>query len=80
MKVKLVGIQKLDYVKRDGKQVKGTSLHTVHDGREGMVGQQVETFWISDAYPVASVADLKPGMNIDVQYNKFGGVDDVIIL
>lgn len=79
MKAKLVGIQKLDYVNKAGKQVKGTSLHTVHDGKD-MDGQAVETFWISDAYPVESVKNLKIGMSIDVQYNRFGGIDDVIIL
>lgn len=79
MKAKLVGIQKLDYVNKAGKQVKGTSLHTVRDGKD-MDGQAVETFWISDSYPVESVKNLKPGMTIDVQYNRFGGIDDVIIL
>lgn len=79
MKVKLLGIQKLDYVNKAGKQVKGTSLHTVREGKD-MVGQQVETFWISDQYPVPTVKDLKPNMDISIEYNRFGGVDNVVIL
>lgn len=79
MKCKVVGIQRLDYVNKAGKQVKGTSLHTVRDGKD-MDGQCVETFYISDAYPVESVRNLKPNTNVDIQYNRFGGVDDVIIL
>lgn len=79
MKCKVVGIQRLDYVNKAGKQVKGTSLHTVRDDKD-MDGQRVETFYISDAYPVESVKNLKPGLNVDIQYNRFGGVDDVVIL
>lgn len=79
MKCKVVGIQRLDYVNKAGKQVKGTSLHTVRDDKE-MDGQHVETFYISDAYPVESIKNLKPGLNVDIQYNRFGGVDDVVIL
>lgn len=79
MKCKLVGIQRLDYVNKANKQVRGFSLHTIRDD-EKMDGQHVETFYISDAYPVESVKSLKPGMNIDILYNRYGGVDDVAIL
>lgn len=79
MKCKLVGIQHLDYANKAGKQIKGTSLHTVREDKS-VEGQRAETFYISDAYPIDSVKNLKVGMNIDIFYNRFGGVDDVAIL
>jgi len=79
MKAKLVGIKKVDYVNKTGKAVKGTSLHILHDG--DVDGQIAESVYISDAYAVnmPAIPNLKPGLMIGIEYNRFGGVDNVVI-
>lgn len=80
MKAKLVGIQRLDYVNKQGKAVKGTSLHIVHPGSK-VDGEVAESLYISDLYAVdiKAMPNLKPGLTVDIEYNRFGGVENVVI-
>lgn len=79
MKVKVLGVQLLDYPSRKtGEQVKGTSLHCVFNDAQVM-GQAVASIFISDRLGIPCISDVKPGMDVDVQYNNRGGVCDVVI-
>lgn len=79
MKAKVLGIQKVDYTNKVGKHVVGTSLHTVHDGRN-VEGQMVESIYISSNADIADISKVKVGCAIDIEYNRFGSVENFVVL
>ena len=79
MKVTVVGIQKVDYVKKNGEPCKGVTLHTVF--KDGQVtGDAVDTIFVNDNLDIACLYDVAPGMEVDIAYNRRGYVADVSIV
>lgn len=80
MKVRVVGVQSVDYVSRKtGNPVKGVTLHAVYKDAQ-VHGEAVGNIFVSDNLGIACVADIAPGATIDVQYNNRGYVADISIL
>lgn len=80
MKVKVVGIQNVDYTSRKtGKPVKGTALHVIFKDAE-VAGEAVDSIFVSDALEIGSISQIQPGMVVDVEYNRRGFVSDVAIV
>lgn len=80
MKVKVVGIQNVDYTSRKtGKPVKGTTLHVIFKDAE-VAGEAVDGIFVSDALEIGSISQIQPGMVVDVEYNRRGFVSDVAIV
>ena len=78
MRMKVVGVQKVDYVKKNGEPCKGVTLHTVFkDGQ--VVGECVDQMFVNDNLGIGCVYDIQPGMEIDVEFNRRGYVADVAI-
>lgn len=79
MKVKVLGIQMVDYVSRKtGNPVKGTTLHSVFKD-VNVSGQAVSGIFVSDNLGISCISDIRPGMEVDIQYNNRGYVCDVAI-
>lgn len=79
MKVKVLGIQLVDYVShKTGNPVKGVTLHSVFKDAK-VEGGSVSSIFISDNLNLRCVADIKPGMMVDVEYNNRGYVCDLAI-
>lgn len=74
MRYKVFGIQNVDYVSsKTGKNVQGTNLHCTYS-QKNVDGEAVEKLYISSNIdsPIVSVGD-----EVDVFYNRYGGVDEV---
>lgn len=79
MKVEVLGVQNLDYVsRRSGEQVKGVMLHSCFND-SAVEGRAVESIFISDKLDLDVVYDIKPGMIVEVEYNRRGNVSNVEI-
>lgn len=79
MKVTVLGVQTVDYIKKSGEPCKGVTLHTVFkDGQ--VVGDAVETVFINDNLGIACAYDVKPGMEVNLEYNRRGYLADLSIL
>lgn len=82
MNLKITGIEKVDYSKRDGKEVHGTSIHgIVQDAtfNKDVVGQLTDKLWVSDGSRVVLPA-VKPDDVIHVEYNRRGWVDSITLV
>ena len=78
MKVKVLGIQSVDYVsKRTGNPVKGVTLHSAFKDPQGR-GEAVDGIFISDNLGLA-LSDIKPGDFVDVETNFRGYVTNVTV-
>lgn len=79
MKVKVLGVQPVDYVSRKtGNPVKGVTLHSSF--RDAQVeGESVSSIFVSDNLGIKCIVDVHPGMLVDVQYNNRGYVCDLAI-
>ncbi len=79
MKVKVLGIQAVDYVSRKtGNPVKGTTLHAAFKDSQVM-GEAVSNIFVSDNLRIPHIAEIQPGAIVDVEYNNRGYVCDVAI-
>lgn len=82
MKAKLVGLEPVQYVKRDtGETVQGIKLHTI--GTNANVrGTFVKEIWINarseNLYNFARKLELDTSLDID--YNNYGNVIDISVL
>ena len=80
MKVKVVGIQRVDYTSRKtGNPVKGTTLHACYKDAD-VSGEAVDNIFISDALEIGCISQIQPGMVVDIEYNRRGFVSDVAIV
>lgn len=80
MKVKVLGIQSVDYVSRKtGNPVKGVTLHSSFKDAQ-VEGEAVSPIFVSDNLRLDCVSSIRPGMLVDVQYNNRGYVCDLAIL
>lgn len=79
MKVKVLGIQSVDYVSRKtGNPVKGVMLHSSFKDAQ-VEGESVSSIFVSDNLNIKAVAEIRPGMLVDVEYNNRGYVCDLAI-
>lgn len=79
MKVKILGIQTVDYVsKKTGNPVKGITLHSVHKDAQ-VTGEAVSNIFVSDSLDIPVVSELRVGQLVDVEYNNRGYVCDLSI-
>lgn len=73
MKVKLVGVQRVDFTNREtGEQVKGQKLHVTCPvvGDKNFVGSEVSTIFLCSDNPlVNSVANLSVPCDVELLYN-----------
>lgn len=80
MKMKVVGMQSVDYVSRKtGNPVKGVTLYTVYKDND-VHGERTDNVFVSDNLQVKDIANIKPGMTIDVEFNRRGFISDVAIV
>lgn len=78
MKVKVLGIQALDYVsRRTGNPVKGVMLHSAFKDPQ-VRGEAVDGIFISDNLGI-SLANIQPGDTVEVETNFRGNVTNVIV-
>ena len=79
MKVKVLGIQSVDYVSRKtGNPVKGVTLHSAFKDAQ-VEGESVSSIFVSDNLNLKCVAEIRHGMLVDVEYNNRGYVCDLAI-
>ena len=80
MSVKLVGKQKIDFVK-NGERVVGIKLHCVcTTNDEKFEGMRVETFFISSNNAMHEQCVSFPvGSELSVMYNRFGRADSITL-
>lgn len=76
MVAKVLGIQKVDYVNKANKQVLGTSLHITREDKR-VTGVLCESIFISDRAQITALPTIAVGSMIDIQYNRFGSIEDV---
>ena len=74
MKVKVLGIQFVDYVSRKtGNPVKGVTLHSCYpDGQ--VKGEAVDSIFVSDNLGLDFLYQILPGDEVDIEYNNRGYV------
>ena len=79
MKVKVLGIQSVDYVSRKtGNPVKGVTLHSTFKDAQ-VEGESVSSIFVSDNLNLKCISEIRPGMLVDVEYNNRGYVCDLAI-
>ena len=72
---KVVGYRKVQYTNKANKEVRGTELYVIDDeAREGVTGYQTEKLWLSERVSYRP----KVNENIQVYYNKYGSIDEVM--
>lgn len=73
MKVKVIGIQKIDYVsKKTNRHVVGINLHVCYSDTR-TEGYSVDKFYLPADFP--NVQKVKVNHEIEVYFNQFGKVD-----
>lgn len=79
MNLQVVGIQKVDYVsKKTNQPVTGLTFHVL-GSRKDVEGEACETIFVSSRSDVP-VEDVKVGSVVEVSYNRFGSVQDIILV
>ena len=78
--MKLIGIQRVDYTKKNGYHVMGYKLHTSTPAKsDDAIGEITEGIFVADT--VFSTCDhLAVGDSIYVAYNKYGKVTGVSVV
>lgn len=72
----VVGIEKVDYKNRQGRQIKGTALHCMYEN-ENYGGYAVERVYIGGDVDCSAV---RVNSNVDILYNKYGKVVKINII
>lgn len=76
MKIKVVGIQKIDYTNKAGRHVSGVNLHAMYvDNRTE--GYAVDKFYLASDFP--NLNQVKVNTDVDVYFNQYGKVDFLVI-
>ena len=78
--MKLIGIQRVDYINKNGHHVVGYKLHTSAPAKsDDAIGEITEGIFVAD--PVfASCDHLAVGDEISIAYNKYGKVIAVSVV
>ena len=80
MKVKVVGVQNVDYVSsKTGEPVKGRTLHCIFPDSQ-VDGQAADHIFVSDRLQITGLYDLRIGTEVDIEYNRRGSVCNVTML
>lgn len=74
MLVLLMGIRALDF-ESNGEKVKGTQLFVAYP-EDGVEGQMADKLFIKESVELPD--GLKPGMNLDVTFNRRGRPEKVV--
>lgn len=76
MKVKVVGIQRIDYTNKAGRHVSGVNLHAMYaDNRTD--GYAVDKFYLASDFP--NLDQVKVNSDVDVYFNQYGKVDFLVV-
>lgn len=73
--MKVLGIEKVDYVNKNGQRIQGTKLHLGYE-KENTDGYCVMSEFIGQGV----ISDVEIGDSIELLYNKFGKVVHVSTL
>ena len=78
--MKLIGIQRVDYINKNGYNVMGYKLHmSTPATRNDCIGEITEIVFVSD--PVFATCDhLAVGDEVAIAYNKYGKVSGVSVI
>ena len=72
MKVKIIGIQKIDYTNKQGRHISGVNLHSAYEDTK-VTGLAVDKFYLPDDFP--NVEKLQVNDTVSVYFNQYGKVD-----
>jgi len=76
-KATLVGYKAVDFTSpTDGGHVKGTNLYVKYKAGDYVVGEATEKIWLRSDVQIP--VGLKPGDEVDVEYNRYGKVEKVL--
>ena len=80
MSYRVVGIEDVNYVsKKTNQTVQGVKLHVTYPMNEQKgEGQAVESIYCKSN--LEAISDVSVGDDIEVFYNRFGGVEDVRVV
>lgn len=78
MIAKVLGIQKVDYLNKNNRQVTGTSFHICYP-KKHVDGEACESVFISEKADISGVGDIKVGDMVNLFYNRYGSVEDVAV-
>lgn len=70
------GIENVDYVNRQNRHVEGVRLHCTYSS-DKINGSGCEAFWCGRNVNLPS--DLKLGDDVNILYNRYGGIEAVVL-
>lgn len=73
MKVKVLGVQKVDFATAQGDVIKGTNLYCMYSD-ENVIGSKTGKFFIKQSIDVSGVS---PSSEISIEFNQYGKVSSV---
>lgn len=76
MKAILHGYKQIKFSSADGKEVEGTQLF-ISCADNTVIGEVVDKLFVNKDFPLP---DLKPGMSIDILYNRRGKAEQITAL
>lgn len=78
--MKLIGIQRADYINKNGYHVLGYKLHTATPAKNSdSIGELTEVVFVADSV-FATCDHLAVGDDISIAYNKYGKVIAVSVV
>ena len=72
MKVKVIGIQPVNYVNKNGRQITGTKLHCAYEKTQ-VQGLCVDSFYIGNNIP--NIEKVKLNEVVNLYFDQYGKVD-----
>lgn len=76
MKIKVVGITKIDYTNKAGRHVQGVNLHGLYEDQK-TDGLASDKFYLSADFP--NLDKVKINKYVDVYFNQYGKVDFLVV-
>ena len=76
MKVKIVGIQNIDYTNKSGRHISGVNLHVAYEDQK-VIGMAVDKFYLASDFP--NLNKVKCNDVVNVYFNQYGKVDFLAI-
>lgn len=76
MKIKVVGIQKIDYTNKTGRHITGVNLHAMYQNNR-TEGFEVDKFYLASDFP--NLEQVKVNSEVDVYFNQYGKVDFLVV-
>ena len=72
MKVKVIGIKKVDYINKSGRHVEGEEIHCCFEA-QNVQGLCVDKFYFNIGFP--NLDKVKTGKEFNIYFNQFGKPD-----